>query len=153
MNRILILCLVFFCLTPHFCNAHPIKQSHHNVDAAIWAAVSYCCDLRGDPTHVCIGSAAGGIDSRLIHKIQGLGAKVVGSKWVETATLSGSMMYLEVGDFSWISKRRAKVQIYIAEPLDSEPGRRLEAVGDLYVVLEGGKWIVDGKAGGLRTIS
>jgi len=123
------------------------------VDAAIWTAVSYCVDLRGEPTHFCIAPGAGGIDSRLLRNLRHLGTKVVSAKWIETAKLSGSMMYLEVSDFTWISRRRAKVQIYIAEPLSAESGRRLETVGPLYVELVGSRWVVDERSGGLRSIS
>jgi hypothetical protein len=123
------------------------------VDAAIWTAVSYCRDLRGDPTQICIEAGAGGIDKRLSRKIQALGAKVVGVRWIADKTLSSSMMYLEVDDLTWVTRQRAKIQIYIAEPMDSDAGRRLETVGSLFIDRKGGKWIVDGSADGLRTIS
>jgi len=131
--------------------SHPVKEPQRAVDGAIWAAISYCVDLRGEPTDFCVMPAAGGSDASLVRRLRGMGATEVGPSWMESAAKPKDFSYLEVGDFKWITVRRAMVRIYMAAPFSSDPGHLTEANDTLYVDHVGHKWIIDGRNSLIQT--
>jgi hypothetical protein len=150
VHRTLAVILLVF-IGAHSGWGHTTKESHHSVDKAIWAAISYCIDLRGAPTDFCIMPAAGSSDASLVRRFRLIGAREVRSSWMESASRPKDFSYLEVDDFSWVTPRRARVKVYMAAPFSTDPGHLTESNDTLYVDQVGRKWIIDGRNSLIQT--